>query len=1093
MNLKTSVIAFCFSLLLLNAFSQGFHGYYRYPDLHGNTIVFVAEGDLWKVDINGGAAVRLTTHPGEELFPKISPDGSTIAFTGSYEGSTQLYTMPIHGGVPVKWTFDPMSPRPNSWTSQGEVVYSTMQYSTLPEYQLVKIDPKTKKRTRVPLYQASEGSFDDSGTTVYFVRPADHRNVTKRYKGGTARKIWKYTEGTEEAIRLSDEYAGESHHPMWENGRVYFITDRDGTMNIWSMDEEGGDLQQHTKHKEMDVRYASIDNGRIVYHRGADLWMLDLATQKYEVVPVTIVSDLDQLREKWVENPQQYITNWDLHPEGEKVTVTARGRVFVFPAGDGRMVQVSRKEGVRYRDAVFSADGDNVIVLSDESGEFEFHSIPASGIGVHKPLSNDGQILRFKASPSPDKKWIAYSDLNNEGWILNLSSGEQVKVSTNQEGIGGFAWSPDSKWLAFSQSDKNLFSTIYIRNLNSGATTPITTNRANNSSPEWSPDGKFIYFLSDRNFQSIVGSPWGTRQPEPYFDKQNLIFHIPLQKDTRSPFQVDDELYSESEPKPEPEDNKTRKKGKSKGEESNTDDSGAVSIDLEGIVQRVMKVPVDPGNYSGLAVSEDAIYTLQSTTGIGAKTHLAAIKITNDDPKVKNIVKDVRGFQLSANRKKIGVRKGSSYYIINATASEVSDLNDHKVNMSGWKFSLDPVEDWKQIYTDAWRMERDYFYDPNMHGVDWDKMHDKYLPLVSRVTTREELSDVIGRMVGELSALHTSVWGGDLRDGPENIRLASLGASFTRVENGYRIDRIYRADPDYPSERAPLDHPQLNVNEGDVITHIDGESVLAQNHISALLRNKTGKQVRLSVTSGGQSRDLIVRPISNAYGIRYRDWEYERRRVVEKESDGNIGYVHLRAMGSRDISQWYREFYPAFNREGLIIDVRGNRGGNIESFILEKLLRRTWFYWKVRAGGPYRNMQYAFNGHIVVLIDARTASDGEAFAEGFRRLGLGKLIGVRTWGGEIWLSSSNRLSDNGLARAPMMGVYDTEGKEWLIEGHGVEPDIEVDNLPHATFNGKDAQLEKAIEYLQDLMAKEPRVVPDAPPFPDLSFGDNKKK
>jgi tricorn protease len=365
--------------------------------------------------------------------------------------------------------------------------------------------------------------------------------------------------------------------------------------------------------------------------------------------------------------------------------------------------------------------------------------------------------------------------------------------------------------------------------------------------------------------------------------------------------------------------------------------------------------------------------------------------------------------------------------------------------------------------------------------------------MVDRVTTRAELSDLIGRFVGELSALHTSVRGGDMREGDDDIRVASLGARLIRSEDkgGYVIDYIYQGDPDYPDVRSPLDHPELNVSTGDVIEHVNGVSTLSVPHIGALLRHQAGEQVRLGIQSAqsGERKDVIVEPLSSENSLRYRDWEYSRRLEVDEQAAGKIGYVHLRAMGSNDLSQWYREFYPVFNRQGLIIDARHNRGGNIESFILEKLMRQAWMYWKVRDKKPYWNMQYAFRGHMVVLVDENTASDGEAFADGFRRLGLGKVIGKRTWGGEIWLSSANRLTDGGLARAPMMGVYGPEG-EWLIEGHGLEPDIEVDNLPHATFNGKDAQLEAAIQYLLEEIKKDPREVPAPPAFPDKSFEGN---
>ncbi len=1067
-------MARCFAILFVLPLSisvhaqEGFQGYYRFPDVNGDQVVFTAEGDLWTVPIGGGLARRLTSHAEEELYANFSPDGRTIAFSASYEGPQEVYTMPVAGGMPTRWTYESDFSRVNGWTPDGKLIYDTRTYSRVPDQQLVTIDTETMARTRVPLSQASEATYDESGNTVFFVRPAYHRNVTKRYKGGTARQIWKFTEGEAEAEQLTKDYAGESHHPMWLDGRVYFISDRDGVMNIWSMTDTGFDLRQHTEHKQFDVRYAKIADGNIVYQHGADIWLYRILADSYEKLEITLASDLDQLREKWVDNPKNYITSVSPDPDGKRVVITARGRVFVIPVDQGRQVAFTEQKDVRYRDAVFSHDGKNIITLSDETGEFEFVSMPASGIGNLRRVTSDGRVLRFGGTPSRDGKWLAYTDLEGNLYVLNIASGESKKISTNREGAWGMSWSPDDQWLAFVQRAANTMAQILVYNLRSGDLFPITTDRANSTDPRWSPDGQFIYFLSDRSFTSLVGSPWGSRQPEPYLDAQEKLYHIPLTRSVRSPFRPDDELYSA--PKSESEDKAVV----------------TVSIEKEGITRRIAEVPIKAGNYRGLAVTDKAIYLMSRETGVGAKSHLEFLKIDNQDPKLKRMVSDVRSFELTAKGDHLLVRKGQDYYMIEAGTSEVKDLADDKIDLSGWKFAITPRDDWRQMFIDAWRMERDYFYDPNMHGVNWEQMRDKYLPLVDRVTTRIELSDLIGRFVGELSALHTSVRGGDLREDDKDVAVPSLGGIFTRSADGFRIDYIYQADPDYPDERSPLDDPYHDIRVGDVITHVDGIASTTAMDINALLRNKGGKQVRITVKRGGNSRDLIVTPTSNLYNLRYRDWEYSRRKEVETKSEDKIGYFHLRAMGSRDISQFYREFYPVFNRAGLIIDARYNFGGNIDSFVLEKLLRKAWMYWISRSGEPYWNMQYAFRGHMVVLVNENTYSDGEAFADGFKRLGLGTTVGTRTWGGEIWLNSSNRLSDGGLARAPMMGVYSADG-EWLIEGHGFEPDIVVDNLPHETFNGKDAQLEAAIDHLLKKIEQDPREVPAPPPFPDKSF------
>lgn len=1085
-SIKAALLLFLTLFCTLFGQSQGFEGYYQFPDIHENTLVFTAEGDIWTVPLSGGLAQRLTTHAEQEQYPVISPDGKTIAFSASYEGPLEIYTMPITGGLPTRWTYEGDASISNTWTPDGQLVYQTRAFSKVPDNQLVKIDTKTKKKTRIPLSQASEASLSADGKAIYFVRPGYHRNVTKRYKGGTARQIWKFTEGTEEAIKLTNDYSGESHHPMWYAGRVYFITDRDGTMNIWSINDMGGDLKQHTKHKDFDVRYANISNGHIVYQFAADLYHYNIANDQSKKINIRLATDLDQLRVKWEDKPAQYLTAVHPSPKGDQIVLTARGRVFVAPVKSGRFVAFTDNKDVRLRDAIFSHDGSKIYSLSDESGEFEFISMPANGIGTDKKITQDGEILRFGGLPSPDGKWMAYYDLANHMYVLNLSNGQSKKISTNQEGLGDYSWSPDSQWLAFVQSAANTMTQIKVYNIADQSIFDLTTDRANSFNPRWSTDGQFIYFLSDRSFTSLVGSPWGTRQPEPYFDASEKLYHIALQKGTRSPFREEDELSSLT---PIEEEVASKKEEKT----SSTSKEVKVLIDKDGIQERLVEVPIQAGNYNSLELNSKAIYLISSETGVDAKRHLSFVKIDNKEVKLKPMVKDVNGYELSANGEKILIIKNRDFYMIDAVMTEVGNLADSKIDLSGWRFPITPKEDWKQIFTDAWRMERDYFYDENMHGVDWDAMHQKYLPLVERVTTREELSDLIGRFVGELSALHTSVRGGDERADALNITVANLGAVFSRDEknSGFKIEYIYKVDPDYPDEKSPLDDPYLDIQTGDVITHVNGINALSAIDIGELIRNEAGKQVRLTLLRGKTSRDVIVKPLSNEYNLRYRDWEYGKRLAVEQQGNNEIGYLHLRAMGSQDLSQFYREFYPVFNKSGLIIDVRYNFGGNIDSFILEKLLRKAWMYWKARSGEPYWNMPYAFRGHIVVLVNENTYSDGEAFADGFKKLGLGTTIGTRTWGGEIWLSGANTLSDNGIARAPMFGVYGDNG-EWLIEGHGFVPDIEVDNLPHASFNGKDAQLEAAIELLQKLIKEDPRDVPPAPAYPDKSFENNKK-
>jgi tricorn protease len=1063
--------------------------YVRFPAIHGDTIVFTAEGDLWKVGLAGGLAQRLTTHAGEEGHAAISPDGRTVAFSATYEGPTEVYTMPIDGGLPVRQTFFGDRAYPVGWTPKGRILVATSHDATLPDLQLLEIDPASHVIDRLPLAEAAEGAFDSSGRTLFFTRLAAQPSHTKRYKGGTAQNIWRFS-GSGEAVPLTPDYVGTSKAPMWWRGRVYFASDRDGTMNLWSMDENGKSLKQLTHNVGWDLQSPTLSEGRIAYQLGADLHVVDVSSGLDRTVTVRLASDFDQLREKWIDNPMDYLTAAHLSPKGDRIVLTARGQVFVAPVKQGRLVEATRSAGVRYRQAHFMPDGASLVTLSDESGEVEWWRLSANGVGKPEQLTRDGTVLRFDGMPSPDGKWIAYYDKNQELWVVDLVAHRTVKVASSSEGdFSDLAWSPDSAWLAFVMPAANTFQQIRLYRVADATTVALTDDRTDSYAPAWSPDGKWIYFLSDRHLTSLVSGPWGPRQPEPFIDRPTEIFAVALTAGERFPFRPSDELQAQDT------ENKVAAKDggktdKSKQEEAKKEEKPGVhvKIDLEGLDSRLYQVPVPAGDYESLAANGERLFWISHSLDRERKASLLALDITNREQKPKTLLGDVRSFELSADGKKVLARSGQSLLVFEAPAGDKVDPSEKSVDLSGWRFSIDPSEEWRQMFTEAWRLERDYFWDGHMSGLDWPEIKAKYQPLVARVTDRAELSDLLGQMISELSALHMFVYGGDMRKGKDDISPASLGAVLTRDDaaGGYRVAHIYRTDPDYPDSMAPLARPGVDVHEGDVIEAINGVATLSVDDPATLLRDQAGRQVLLHVKGhDGASRDAIVEPISpeKAADLRYSEWEYTRRQRVEELGKGEIGYLHLRAMGGGNYTEWARNFYPVFKRSGLIVDVRHNRGGNIDSWILEKLMRRAWFYWQPRVGSPDWNMQFAFRGHIVVLVDQFTASDGEAFAEGFRRLGLGKVIGMRTWGGEIWLSSSNILVDKGIATAAEIGVYGPEG-EWLIEGHGVEPDIVVDNLPHATFQGSDAQLDAAVRFLQKEIKEDPNPVPPAPAYPD---------
>lgn len=1092
-------------------------GYYTYPALRSGNIVFTSEGDLWIVGVSGGVARRLTSDPGIESHAFLSSDGKTVAFSANFEGPTEVYTMPVDGGLPERRTWDGGS-LPAGFAPDGRLMITTARYATLPGTQLVLING-VGAREIVPLSEAAQAAYSPDDHNLFFTRWFKQPSETKRYKGGTAESIWKF-DGHNEAVSLTADWPGASSHPMFWNGRVYFLSDRDGIMNVFSMDEEGHNLKQESHQRIFDVSAASIDDGRIVYACGADLWLLDLKSDHEQIIPITLASDFDQLREHWVKKPIDYLTAFHISPDGTSAVFTARGEVFTLPLRSGRIVKVAANSAVRFREARFLPDGKNILALSTETGETEFWKFPANGEGKPEQWTHDAHVLRWDGVVSPDGTWLAHHDKDEHLWLFNTKTKQEKLVATSMNGdFGDLHWSPDSKWLAFGASADNQFLQIKVFNVNSSEIKEITSDRYNSVSPAWSSDGKWLYFLSDRMLKTTVESPWGPRQPEPFFDHQLKIYQLALVSDLRSPFLPPDELHPDSANKPDekksdekkPEEkSKDNKPGESaktadqakqsgdekKDEKKNEKPIPEVKIDFTDMALRLSEVPAPPGNYGSLQATEKRLCWLNDPDNTQKHLAVQCLDLANNGDDVDTVISDVKNFEISENRKKILVRKNDDFFIFDsdvkpAALADPKALAKASINLAPWTFSTKPVDEYRGLFMDAWRLERDYFYDRNMHGVDWVAMRDRYLPLVDRVASRDELNLVIAQMVGELSVLHTFVVGGDARKPDDQVEIASLGARLRRDEKagGFVVDHIYAHDPDLPNQAPPFARPESLVREGEVIVSIDGQDLLGVTDERVLLRGKAGAQVLLRVkAASGAMRYVLVVPIKerDEARLRYAEWEYSRRLMVDSASNHTIGYVHLQAMGSDDIDQWAREFYPIFDRQGLIIDVRHNNGGNIDSWLLAKLLRQAWFYFQPRVGNPSWNMQDAFRGHIVVLCDQHTASDGEAFTEGFKRLKLGKVIGTRTWGGEVWLSFDNTQADNGIASAAELGVYGPDGK-WLIEGHGSDPDIVVDDLPHSTFNGSDDQLQAALQLLKEEIKADPRPVPPHPPYPDKSF------
>ncbi|WP_285163133.1 S41 family peptidase [Shewanella goraebulensis] len=1080
MKLRHSVTACLLALGLssTSAFAQNIdnQGYYRAPALHDQTVVFTAEGDLWASQLNQTNAKRITTQAAEELDAAISKDGQWIAYTANYEGATEVYVMPIDGGVAKRVSFENSRVRLQGWTASGEVLYSTDNAHGPANYWVLKtVNPTSLVITNLPLADAIEGTIDEQGRYVYFTQfglQASGDNA-KVYRGGALGEIWRFELGSNnEAQKLTTSHEGSVRQPMLWQDRLYFVSDQSGNDNIWSMQLNGTDIKQHTQFDEWQVRDATLNQGRVIFQHGADLKVFDIAAADSSTLDINLTSDFPHRREHWVNDPMEYATSVEFAATGDKAVITARSHVAIASHDGRRLVQIQSPAESRIRDGILSIDEKWVYGISDASGHQEIWQFPADGTEGAKQLTKDGTSLRTSLHLSPDGRYIAHDDYDGNVWLLDLKKGKNQKIITNGEGLGEYpniVWSANSQFIAVTKAEVGKQRPqIVLYSLSEEKSKSLTSDKYESFSPSFSPDGQWLYFLSNRHFDATPGSPWGDRNMGPIFDKRTQVFAIALKEKAVFPFVKPTELnVSQLAEQSDDTDFATKK----------------IRIDWQGINQRLWQVPIASGNYDQLTVLKDKFYLLDTQAN---KTSLKLVKFDHLSPELSEFGADIAAYKVSAGGEKLLITKQSNpseLHIVAVGDKLPAELKNTKVDTAQWQLAISPMQEWQQIFEDAWLMHRDSFYDKNMRGKNWAEIKKKYQPLLARLTDRNELNDIFKQMMGELDALHSQVRGGDIAKN-DTAAGASLGARLSQTSKGIVISHIYQNDPELPSQASPLARIEVDAKVGDIILAINGKPVTNIAEVTQGLRNQAKKQVLLDIKRGKNSHSTIVVPHENATDakLRYLDWVNNNANKVAEASNGEMGYLHLYAMGSGDIESFAREFYTNYDKAGLIIDVRRNRGGNIDSWIIEKLLRRAWAFWQPTTGSANANMQQTFRGHLVVLADQMTYSDGETFSAGIKALGIAPVIGKQTAGAGVWLTGRNRLTDKGMARVAEFPQYAMDGR-WIIEGFGVTPDIEIDNLPHATFNGVDAQLNKAISYLKDEMIQTPILPLKAQPIP----------
>ncbi|MBT1443233.1 PDZ domain-containing protein [Shewanella sp. JM162201] len=1083
MKLRFSVASCLLALGTLGLPAHGSDGYFRFPDLHQNTLVYTAEGDLWVSELGSQRASRLTTHAAEETQARISPDGSQVAFVANYDGADEVYVMPIGGGEAKRLSFENSRVRLQGWSKDGRVLYTTDNaFGPANHWVLRLVSPESLAVEDLPLADAIEGALDDSGEYLYFVRfglQATGDNA-KVYRGGARGELWRYKLGSKaEAERLIKDHQGSLRQPMSWNGRIYFISDADGNDNLYSLSAKGDDLKQHSTYKDFQIRAARISNGKLVFQMGADIRVLDIASGKDELLPLDLVSDFPARRARWVNNPMDYVTDVRFAPSGDKAVITARSQVAIAAADGRRLVQVDLPKDSRIRNAVLSEDGRYVYGISDASGEQELWRFPADGSEGAMQLTKDASAMRMSLVASPDGRFLAHDDYLGNLYLYDTQKGSNSKIIEGHQGLGPFGdiiWSPDSRFIAVSmQPIGQNRSQVVLYSVDEKKQQSVTSDKYESFSPSFSVDGEWLYFLSNREFNATPGAPWGDRNMGPVFDRRTGIFALALTAKARFPFERPTEL------------------SRAPADKADKAEKPSLKVEWDSLNRRLWQVPVGTGNFSNLTLADGRLYVLDSDIA-GNQSALKTAKFDGLAPKLDTYGDDIGSYVLSRDGKKLLLSKKSNpgeLLIVDGGDKLPGDLGNAKVRTQDWQLELSPRAEWRQMFDDAWLMHRDSFYDKKMRGLDWQATREKYLPLLERVSDRNELNDLFMQMMGELDALHSQVRGGDVPKDANTPKPAGLGARLEQSSQGVKIGHIFKTDPELPMVAGPLARPGVDAKEGDIISAINGKRMNNVAEVAAALRNQAGKQVLLTLKRGATVLKTVVTPVSSQdeAGLRYQDWVNHNADKVRSDSQGRIGYLHLYAMGAEDIASFAREFYANYDKDGLVIDVRRNRGGNIDSWVIEKLLRKAWAFWQPTHGDANTNMQQTFRGHLVVLTDQLTYSDGETFSAGIKALGLAPLVGKQTAGAGVWLSGRNALTDKGMARVAEYPQYAMDGR-WVIEGRGVSPDVEVDNLPFATFNGEDAQLAKGLELLKAKIAAEPLPELKAKPMREKGEADD---
>lgn len=1059
----------------------------RFPDLHGEAVVFTYGGDLWTAPAKGGAATRLTAHPGLELFPRFSPDGRWIAFTGQYDGDEQVYVIPAGGGTPRQLTFYPArGPLPARWGYDNQVYDWTPDGAAIlfrslrdgvssAESRLYTVPFAGGLPKALPMPTSGAGDFSPDGKRMLYSPLFRDFRTWKRYEGGWAQDLFIFDLASH-ALTPIDNTKRTERDPMWIGDRLYFTSDRTGTLNLYEYDPASKKTRALTNSTSWDVRWpAKGDRNRIIYELNGELQIVDIRSGRSEAVRITVPTDALASRPAQM-NVGNQISSFDLSYKGERALFVARGDVFTAPIEKGVPRNLTRSSGAHDKAPDWSPDGRHVAYISDASGEDELYIVPQDGSGPAVQLTNDGKEMRYRPLWSPDSKQIAFSD--KEGRLFTVSVADKTKRLIADEKRGqllDYVWAPDSKHLAFTLTGETPVRSIHIWSEADGQVRRVTDPLFSAGNPAWDPDGNYLYFLSDREFHPLIGN----NEFNFALTRSTQIYALALRKDVKHPFPPEsDEVTIAEEKKPE------EKKPEEKKPEG-------LKIDFDGIHQRAVLVPVAAGNYAGLFANKGHLIFSRGGDfyyGRPSGQNPALVIYALKDRKETVLLDNHQGYAVSGDGSKILARAQGQFQLMNAAPNGAQT----KKTVSTANLTVDrvPMQEWRQIFNEVWRRYRDFFYVKNMHGYDWEALRRQYSPWLEYLGHRTDLNYLIGEMISELNAGHAYIDGGDFAAPPRpNVALPGARFELDEASGRYRIAKIFAGHNEESLYRSPLTEVGVNAAVGDYVLAIDGEDLPATVNPYRLLRGKANRAVTLTLNGAPNTagaRQVTFQPIATESDLIYLERITRNRELVNRLSNGRLGYIHIPDMGANGIREFNKWFYNQTRREGMVVDVRGNGGGNVSRMLIERFRRQLLATGFSRTSEDVTTYPDALiHGHLVCLLNETSASDGDIFPAMFREAGLGPLIGKRSWGGVVGITNRGTLIDGGVVNVPEFGFASAKG-EWVIEGVGVPPDIEVENDPKSVIEGRDPQLERGVQEALKRIQASPKRLPARPPDPDKS-------